>query len=59
MVIVKAVDGSGDQESRAYVEEAFRLAALRAKETKTDQGLFCPDQKKPFASISKDLWEKL
>lgn len=59
MVIVKAMDGGGDQESRKYVEEAFWLAALRAKETEKDQGLFCPDKKKAFASISKDLWGKL
>ena len=59
MVIVKAMDGSGDQESRKYVEDAFWLAALRAKETEIDQGLFCPSKRKPFASVNKDLWGKM
>lgn len=59
MFIVKAIDGIGDQESRVYIEEAFWLAALRAKETETTQGLFCPDKDKPFASVNKYLWEKL
>jgi len=59
MIIIKAVDGSGDQESREYVDEAFQLAALRAKETESDQGLFCPNQNKPFVSVSKELWGKI
>lgn len=59
MVIVKAVDGSGDQEARNHVGEAFYLAALRAKETKRTQGLFCPESRKPFAAINKYLWGHL
>jgi len=59
MVIVKATDGSGHQETRADVEDAYYLAALRAAKTKRTQGLFCPGRRKPFASVGKDLWEKI
>jgi len=38
---------------------ALQLAALRAKEKQITQGLFCPEKKTPFASVTKDLWGKM
>lgn len=58
MIIVKAVDGVGEQEPRVSKEEAYSLAALLAYEQKKDFGLYS-DRGELIVSVNPMAWDSI
>lgn len=57
MIIVKAMEGKSKIERRKTVPEATLIAALEAKRTGIDHGLYDVNNKNPFATVSPLYWD--
>lgn len=59
MIFIKPVVGDHDIETREHIEEAFSLAAQKARDRKESYGLFCANRQGRlfrFASVNDLAW---